>query len=101
MDESEVRHFEQQVEPWRKALLDAANLIERDGLWRGKKIGGPIGSRCIVLALQDVAETAVGDQAIEYVKCSLQKRWVQDVYDWNDARTAPEVIAKLREVAQS
>ncbi len=104
MDESVQRHLEVGVEPWRKVLLDAADLIERDGLWKGCGSDYSYGSNCIANAISKITGepyTASHQKLLDSFGCGLKS--FNAVYAWNDApeRTASEVIAKLREVAQS
>lgn len=100
MDESIVKFLEQPVEEWRDVLRRAADLIEEKGLWRGAAVGG----YCVVTSMNKVCGGFGGqfDLALDRFASAvgLEDR-ARAVYRWNDARTAPEVIATLRAVAES
>jgi hypothetical protein len=87
------------VETWQEALLQAADVLERDG-WCQHHNYDNDGSRCMLGALGSVSynyTTSAYGTAILKLQSSLAMR----ISEWNDAtgRTKEEVIAKLRKIA--
>lgn len=87
------------LEPWRQYLLDAANILERDG-WCQSVCLNKRGERCIMGALGAVYHSSMLDwpqQAIHALNINLQG----PIASWNDksGRTKEEVLAMLRDTA--
>lgn len=84
------------LEPWRKALLDAADYIEKYGHWKGSGFYGDkacfIGSLVKVGISNETLFDAI-NSVENYVRCGVVK--------WNDApeRTPAEVMGAMRECA--
>ena len=100
-DRSEVA-----TEPWRRYLLDAADIIEARGHCHGM-VEDAAGRVCIAGAISVVAYGKVERSGRYDFKArmiadlawyKLEQR-VGFVVDWNDQHTGPEVIALLRETA--
>lgn len=86
------------TEPWRQVLLDAADLIERDG-WCQKAFFRRNRS-CVDNAMMQVAiSTDLYLKARDHLEIAVG----QPPVVWNDkkSRTKKEVMTKLREVAWS
>lgn len=90
----------------KEILLGAADLLERDG-WCQLEYQDFSGSRCVVGALSKVLDVDIdswegSDEDIE-IRTLIRGDEILDLTFWNDnmVRTAEEVIAKLREVAES
>lgn len=89
------------LQPWQKTLLDAAEIIKRDGHWKASDDCGAPKSQCIISATMAAApdhatyETACANLCVALGSNSGA------VMDWNDApeRTADEVIAALQSAA--
>lgn len=109
MDESVAKHLEQpaQLDEPAKRLLRAADLIEGSGLWCGR---GYSGGYCILTALiaADGRRSVLGpegDTAFYRVMAAIgitRERvdgGCRQLYDWNDAHSKDEVVAKLRAAA--
>lgn len=98
--------WEQQVEtlePWRKALLDAADLIEQKGFWKAGLRTAPEGALCVLGAIH-VAVYEV-DRGLFSPAWKALAAFVgtDNITGWNDAkeRTAAEVIAAMRSTAHA
>jgi hypothetical protein len=87
------------VEPWRKVLLDAAALLERDG-WCD--LNGDHG-RCVGQSIWHTVGSLEQSEAEDRFLKYLGLRAPREMFDWNDApgRTASEVIQALRDCAKS
>lgn len=92
-----------ELEPWRKALLEAADIIERGGLCKNTATSGT--AHCTIAAIA----TACGRLAIDinhkHTAWAILQRQVGcgSIVDWSDApeRTAAEVIAALTAAART
>ena len=88
------------IEPWRQLLLDAADLIERQGWWNGKP-GKSLSVHCIQTAISATAlRGALGcEAAVNF----LNYIGGHGIVSWNDApgRTKEEVLAAMRGAARS
>lgn len=99
----EVKTKAPTIEPWRQVLLDAADLLEREGHCKGQFYAE--GARCTIGAICKVTTNAItkplGSGVPEAIGrlCNVAGPYIPD---WNDApgRTAFEVIATLRAVAR-
>ncbi len=94
---------EVKLEPWRQMLLDAADLLERDG-WCQQAYQDGDGHHCALGALDAVVGMAEL-KTIDWVAFSKANERlfgaVGQITHWNDARgrTAEEVISTLRKIA--
>lgn len=89
------------LEPWRKALLDAADYIDKHGHCKGEAVDKK-GRSCLIGALEIVRimdESAT--KPVMEIRRYLQSTRSYDVIHWNDApeRTPAEVIGAMRECA--
>jgi hypothetical protein len=86
----------------RRALLDAAELLERDGWCRGTPKGD--GRHCVLgalgLAIRRTIE--INDPCLVVLREVTGAKPPRGLVDWNDApgRTQAEVVAALREAAR-
>jgi len=94
------------TEPWRKYLLDAANIIEQRGHSRGM-VEDAQGRVCIAGALSIAAYGKVqrdgrydykARQAVDQAWNELFNRLGHPV-DWNDQHSGAEVVAVMRDTA--
>lgn len=99
---------EVKIEPWRLALLEAADIIEK-GWCRGVFRDGD--KFCAMGALQKVTNFSLlticktGEERETYVTAMQYLTIITgnfDIVDWNDhvAKDASEVAAKMREAAK-
>lgn len=108
----EVKPEAPQLEPWQKILLDAAEILEKNGWCRGHYVA-PDGRHCAVGALNIAAGVLVGysppvkldvngsrrmamEKLMHQVKCNC-------VENWNDgyAKSGKAVITAFRAAAKS
>ncbi len=96
---------EVKLEPWRQMLLDAADLLERDG-WCQGAYQDDDGHHCALGALDAVFGSKTSFKAIDWSAYARVNERLQDavglqIVHWNDAkgRTAEEVISTLRKIA--
>jgi hypothetical protein len=89
------------LEPWRKVLLDAADLLERDG-WCQHHFRNEKGHRCVIEAIGAATDhkPLLRDKARYQLAQALPGSL--SIIEWNDAhsRRKSQVIKKLREVAR-
>lgn len=87
-------------EPWRKALMDAAGLIRKEG-WCQNSFGPTWGPSCLVGAIFKTA--GVSQITADAVRAVTDHIGGESPMWWNDrpGRTAEEVIAALESAAQS
>lgn len=87
------------VEPWRKALMDAAELIRERGHCKGR-LEDNLGRVCAIGA---IVRASNYDDIGCYAHTHLATFLHSSVGEWNDAeeRTAAEVIAALEGAARS
>lgn len=107
MDHSEIKHLPKvdhtpdDLQPWQRLLLAAADHIERYGWCQGRayaRLGFNVPS-CMYGAICDQEHFPKGARAMAEIK--VNEALGGFMAHWNDApeRTKPEVIAKLRAVA--
>lgn len=100
-----VREIEAPVEPWRKALLDAAELIREHGLWKGSDEVRRLKSQCASNAISQVTHCGY-HEAHEKFELYLGAKTPGNpgsIFRWNDApeRTEADVIWALNTCARS
>ena len=95
-----VPAVEQPIEPWQQLLLDAADLIDRQGWWNGKPQKS-LSVHCIQTAL--FAASPRSSIACEAAVNFLNHIGGHGIVCWNDApgRTKEEVLAAMRGAARS
>lgn len=98
----EVKLKAPMIESWRQVLLDAADLLEREGHCKGQFYIE--GARCAVGAICGITKDAFTKPMEDSVSQAIGRLCHAVgpyIPDWNDApdRTAAEVIATMREVA--
>lgn len=102
--------LEQPVEEWRDVLRRAADLLKERGWFQGKDFNGDVdyrekmcASRAICAASPVVGLTEAHRRLIMALGGGANASHCCVIFDWNDApeRTAAEVIATLRAVAES
>lgn len=89
------------LEPWRQQLLEAANLLEKDG-WCQHTCKNALGERCILGALGEVIKPDLGAMGTyRWMTKKLHTFIDMAVTEWNDqpGRTKAEVLALLRQTA--
>ena len=93
------------IEPWRQLLLDAADLIERQGWWDGRP--GSDGEQrtlhCIETAISAIGSIHHIDLARSEASVNFSNYVSTPSITWNDApgRTKEEVLTAMREAARS
>ena len=108
----EIPEAEPENEPWRKLLLDAANLIERKGWCRNDLQSH--GRYCTVGALLKVSGTSIRDyneggsapDLVGKAEAKIMAHLGYDNYDcvpdWNDKQKRGKVVIEtLRKIATS
>ena len=92
------------IEPWRQLLLDAADLIDRQGWWDGTPT--PRGEQRTLHCIE-TAISAIGSKQIDMARSEASVNFSNYVstpsITWNDApgRTKEEVLAAMRGAARS
>ena len=108
MDESIQKTLAvQPLEAWRKVLLDAADLIERDGWCQGQLRRGQ--QHCAIGAIEavDLPGAGISFAAIEAINKLARgvshTSFLACIPEWNDAThmTSEEVIHTMRMVAST
>lgn len=94
-------------EPWRKALLDAAEHLRKAG-WLQGDWGEAEGPRCVGGALSLVTYERADSSAACYARCEARNALCRvigddDIVTWNNTpgRTKEQVISALTAAAQS
>lgn len=103
------------IEPWRKALFDAADLLEKDG-WTRIQFENKAGNHCAVGAINKVTIGSsydygecnpIAKEAIAKLRAEINRRWFSlieygRVTSWNDGmtRSKREVIRTMRRAAR-
>jgi hypothetical protein len=106
LDEKKVGEDKVTLEPWRKALLDAADYIEEHGWCQGSLTsdGGRVCAGGAVLMAHSGSLTtnyplgSVPDKAIYMLEKYVDASHYFGIASWNDAkeRTKGEVVAAMR-----
>lgn len=96
-----IGHAHEPTEPWRKALLDAAEYIRVHGWWQNNGRSRCDRSRCAGNAI--FLSGPHWEEAQRRFLKHLRLKHLQDIWEWNDApsRTAEEVISALESAARS
>jgi hypothetical protein len=88
--------------PWRKILLDAADLIEKEG-WVQREYGRIGRGFCIEGAIKHIAYPSMQFDAMSEAVWAMEHHVrTANIPTWNDrlGRTKAEVLAALRAAAQ-